>query len=138
MKLIIVLSDQSKWSPARIGDFVYSEKHKVHVWNNRELTPEEFNKAITPLLMASKRNRWLSISARVLVGDEPETIKDPAPEKREFLNVETGALVRVPRGVDVPDGPLVDLGDIDPLALLRQAIANGAEIEVPKNEKVPA
>ena len=43
MRAIIILPATSRYSPAKIGNFRFSEKHNAHIWDGRELEMDEFN-----------------------------------------------------------------------------------------------
>ena len=69
-KGIIFLPCTSKYAPAKQGDFLWSEKHQKHIWEGRELEPEEFNRVIDRI-MEDGQNLYLYPTCRILVEEEP-------------------------------------------------------------------
>lgn len=49
MKAIVVLK-AGKFAPGRMGEFIWSKKHKAHIWQGRELGATEFNRVVDRLL----------------------------------------------------------------------------------------
>jgi len=131
MRAIILLPAQSQWDADKIGEFVRMAEHgNLHVWDGRELDPEEFNEVVDRV-MDWARGAKMNVSVR-MVGHS----------KREFLNGHTGAVVRLEEGEEVPNGPLIDLRKRSPIEILREVVgqsvrldASGTAMAPPKKRK---
>jgi hypothetical protein len=55
MQAIIILPATSRYSPAKIGNFIFSEEFGAHIWGGRPLDMEEFNE-ISKRIFYSRRN----------------------------------------------------------------------------------
>jgi hypothetical protein len=87
MRLIICLTNTSKFSPAKQGDFVWSDAHNCHVWQGRELTPEEFHSVADGVLQAPDHLYWVRPTVRVVASEEAEE-PDVTPEEAAALQQE--------------------------------------------------
>jgi hypothetical protein len=44
IKALIILPKTSRYSPSKVGNFLWSESHQAHLWGGRALEMDEFNK----------------------------------------------------------------------------------------------
>ena len=76
MKAIIFLRNISRFAPAKQGDFLWSEPHQCHIWQGRELEPEEFNRVVDSIM--EDENHYIRPSVRLLDAQE----KSETPNRR--------------------------------------------------------
>ncbi len=81
MKAIIFLKNISRYAPAKQGDFLWSETHQCHIWQGRELDPEEFNQVVDAIM--EDENHYIRPSVRLFAGVEQITKRPGRPRKQE-------------------------------------------------------
>lgn len=76
MKAIIFLKNISRFAPVKQGDFIWSEPHQCHIWQGRELEPEEFNRVVDAIM--EDENYYIRPSVRLI----EDTQKTETPTRR--------------------------------------------------------
>lgn len=55
IKALIILPKTSRYSPSKVGNFLWSESHQAHLWGGRALEMDEFNK-VSKQIFYSRRD----------------------------------------------------------------------------------
>lgn len=55
IKALIILPTGSRFSPARVGEFLFNSEHQAHIWAGRPLDMDEFN-AISRRIFYERRD----------------------------------------------------------------------------------
>ncbi|MEI7532855.1 MAG: hypothetical protein WCK57_00665 [Verrucomicrobiae bacterium] len=55
IKALIILPKTSRYSPAKVGNFLWSDEHQAHLWDGRALDLEEFNRVSKDIFYDNRR-----------------------------------------------------------------------------------
>ena len=79
MKAIICLRFTSRFAPAKQGEFLWSEKHQCHIWQGRELEPEEFNRVVDAIM--ADETHYIRPSVRLLPAENKKPGRPPKSQQ---------------------------------------------------------